>query len=314
MPTRMWVTVATCFAAMLTMASEVAAAEQRLTFPNGVTLSADVAYSTIPGYRPMTLDVYGAASDSLRPLVVFVHGGAWMVGDKRHSTEAFTDFPAVLADFAARGFVIASIDYRLAREAPFPAAIDDVRAALRFLRANAHRYGIDAQRVALWGASAGAQLAALATLDCGRGPRGDDAANATQSDCVQAAVAWFGVFDFATVPASMAPRAVEVYLGCARDACAADRIEAASPIAHADGKDPPILLLHGDADRLVPLAQSQQLRARLAAAHVPVTLEVIPGVGHGWIGADAAASRAAALRAMELTIRFLDVQLKPAAH
>lgn len=286
--------------------------ERILTFANGVSVSTDITFSTITGYRPVTLDLYRPGADGPQPLVIYIHGGGWMIGDKRMSGAASGKFTTTLADLSARGYVVAALDYRLAREAPFPAAIDDVRTAVRFLKANAGRYGIDGQRVGIWGGSAGAQLAALAALDCGRAPGGEDKSNAAESDCVKAGVLWFGVYDFATLPESVVPGAVNGYLGCVKSACPPDRIAAASPAAHVDAKDPPLLLLHGTADKTVPMSQSQELAARLKAAKVPVTLELIPDVGHGWTGADAATTQAADQRALDLTFRFFDTQLKSA--
>ncbi len=280
-----------------------------LTLANGVTVNADIAYSVIPGYRPIILDLYRpAAQTGPLPLVLYIHGGGWANGHTRQSG-AFSDFPAVLADLSARGYIVASLEYRLSKEAPFPAAIDDVRAAIRFLRANAARFGLDPAHIATWGGSAGGQLAALAALQCGGAPTGEDKSNPTQSDCVQAGVGWYGVYDFATMPGAIAG-AENAYLDCVKPDCPADRIKAASPAAHVDPKDPPMLLIHGTDDKVVPVAQSQQLAATLKAAHVPVTLDIIPGVGHSWIGADAAATRAASLRALDLTFRFFDTHLK----
>lgn len=280
-----------------------------LTLANGVTVNSDIAYSTIPGYRPIILDLYRPAQQAKPlPLVIYIHGGGWANGHTRQSG-AFSDFPAVLADLSARGYVVASLEYRLSKEAPFPAAIDDVRTAIRYLRANAARFGLDGSHVAVWGGSAGGQLAALAALQCGSAPTGEDKSNPGQSDCVQAGVGWYGVYDFATMPQAIAG-AENAYLDCVKPDCPADRIKAASPAAHVDAKDPPMLLIHGTEDKVVPADQSRQLAAALKAARVPVTLEIIPGVGHSWIGADAAATRAASLRALDLTFRFFDTQLK----
>lgn len=281
-----------------------------LALTDQVSVIADVVFSTIPGYRPITLDLYRPTKDKkARPLVIYIHGGGWMNGHTRQSG-AFSDFPAVLADLSARGYVVASLEYRLSLEAPFPAAIEDVRTAIRFLKANASAYGIDAQHVGIWGGSAGGQLAALAALDCGQAPQGDDKSHAAQSDCVQAAVGWYGVYDFATMPKSAIPRAETSYLDCVKEACPADRIMAASPAANVDAKDPPVLLIHGTDDKVVPVTQSRELAAKLQAVKVPVTLEIIPDVGHSWIGTDATATRAASLRALDLTFRFFDTQLK----
>lgn len=280
-----------------------------LTLANGVTVNTDITYSTISGYRPIILDLYRPAQQGKPlPLVIYIHGGGWANGHTRQSG-AFSDFTAVLADLSARGYVVASLEYRLSKEAPFPAAIDDVRTAIRYLRANAGRFGLDGNHVAVWGGSAGGQLAALAALQCGSAPTGEDKSNAGQSDCVQAGVGWYGVYDFATMPPVIA--GVEnAYLDCVKPDCPADRIRAASPAAHVDAKDPPMLLIHGTEDKVVPADQSRQLAAALKSAGVPVTLEIIKGVGHSWIGADAAATRDASLRALDLTFRFFDTQLK----
>ncbi|WP_157102412.1 alpha/beta hydrolase [Sphingobium sp. TCM1] len=283
--------------------------ERVVNFANGVKVSTDISFSTIPGYRPITLDLYRPKGDGPWPLVIYVHGGGWMAGHTRQSG-AFSDFTAVLADLSARGYVVASLEYRLSGEAPFPAAIDDVRSGIRFLKANASSYGIDAKHVAIWGGSAGGQLAALAALDCGHAPGGEDKSNIGENDCVQGAVGWYGVYDFATMPQSAIPRAENTYLDCIKGACPPERIAAASPASHVDAKDPPMLLIHGTEDKTVPATQSQELAAKLKSAHIPVTLEIISGVGHSWIGADAAATRAASLRALDLTFRFFDAQLK----
>lgn len=284
--------------------------DRRVTFANGVTATTDIAFSTIPGYRPITLDLYRAAdAKGPQPLVIYIHGGGWMGGHTRQSG-AFSDFPAVLSALAAKGYVVASLEYRLSLEAPFPAAIDDVRTAIRFLKAGAAGYGIDSSRVAVWGGSAGGQLAALAALQCGAAPSGSDKSNPTQSDCVQAGVGWYGVYDFASMPDGNMPRAENAYLDCTKPACPADRIAAASPAAHVDGRDPPMLLIHGTDDKVVPVEQSRLLADRLKAAKVPVTLDIITGVGHSWIGANADATRAASLRALDLTFGFFDTHLK----
>jgi acetyl esterase/lipase len=142
--------------------------ERRTALAGGVVGLADLTYSVLPGFRPLRLDLYeppGSSSGS-HPLVVFIHGGGWMSGHTRHSG-AFEDWPGVLASLAAKGYVVASVEYRLSGEAPFPAAIQDTKAAIRWLRAHAAQYGIDRQRAIVWGGSAGGQLAALAATSCG---------------------------------------------------------------------------------------------------------------------------------------------------
>ncbi len=140
---------------------------ERVTqFADGVTGLADVTYSVLPGFRPLVLDLYLPSSTTAQPLILFVHGGGWVGGNTRHSG-ALADFPRALAQLAAEGFVVASVEYRLVGEAAFPAPLQDVRAALRYLRDNAAKYRIDGSKVAVWGGSAGGQLAALAAVSCG---------------------------------------------------------------------------------------------------------------------------------------------------
>src|SRR5579864_4138694 len=103
-------------------------------FPKGVTGISDVTYQMLPGFRPLTLDLYlPSGRQSLHPLVLYIHGGGWTTGHSRQSG-AFDDFPEVLAALAARGYTVASLNYRLSGEAPFPAAIQDVKAAIKFVR------------------------------------------------------------------------------------------------------------------------------------------------------------------------------------
>ena len=109
---------------------------QRVAYSNGVTGVFDLTYATLPGYRPLTLDLYSPAARGPLPLLVFVHGGGWNGGDARH-TGTFEDFPATLAALAAEGYVVASVNYRLSEEARFPAALEDVKAAIRWLRSEA---------------------------------------------------------------------------------------------------------------------------------------------------------------------------------
>lgn len=302
-------------------------------FSNGVRLASGVRYWTPLGFRPLEMDVYQpAGAPARRPLVVFIHGGGWLGGDS-HVNGAFVDFPGLLSEIAARGYVVASIDYRLSGEAPWPAQGQDVKAAIRYLRLNADRFGIDPDRVAAWGASAGGHLSAIAATTCGveeleprplAGPGPASAEPVTQgevSDCVQAAVSWFGVFDMATIRAQA--RAVGALsretgdapewrlLGCFDADCAEDRLWSASPAAHVDAATPPMLLIVGDADRIVPHAQTLQMDAVLTRAGATHETHVLKGVGHDFLGGTEAATRSANHEAVALTVAFLDRVLKP---
>lgn len=282
--------------------SEDAFPKLTATFPGGVKGHPDLTYSVIRGYQPLKLDLYVPPGEGLKPLVIYVHGGGWQGGTSRNAA-AYSDFPAVLAELAARGYVVASVNYRLSGEARFPAASEDVDAAIRWLKTHAADYGIDKSRVGVWGGSAGGQLAGLAATDCAPGD------GKAESDCVQSAVVWYGVFDFATMP-QRDPAAEHAYLGCRVSDCAGP-VRAASPAAFVDPKDPPILLIHGTDDRTVPVGQSRAMSTKLKAAGVKSDFLELPETDHSWIGRTPEATRAAHLKALRATFDWFDATLKP---
>jgi acetyl esterase/lipase len=290
--------------------------ERRVDFPGDVSGLADVTYSVPGGFRPLTLDLYLPPSrTNPAPAIVYVHGGGWFSGHARHGG-AFENWPRVLAGIAARGYVVASINYRLSGEATFPAAAQDVRSAIRWLRANASRYSIDERRIGIWGASAGGQLAALAGTGCDL-PALDATADTTlarESACVQAVVTWYGVFDLAPLLAKKAGPTPETrYLGCSASPCSEAQILLASPIRHIDRSDPPFLLVHGARDQTVAAAQSADFHAALQSHGVKSQLLVIDGVDHSFVGANPEATRAASLQALRATTDFFDRVLQARA-
>lgn len=271
------------------------------SYPGAVKGHADLVYLTKPGFRPLTLDVYAAPGGGAKPLVIYIHGGGWMGGTSRNAA-AYSNFPAVLANLASRGYVVASVNYRLSGEARFPAAAEDVDAAIRWLKANAATYGIDKSRVGVWGGSAGGQLAGLAATNCSAG----DAK--TESDCVQAAVIWYGVLDFATLPQRQ-PAAENGYLGCKLADCP-DQVRAASPVSFVDANDPPTLLIAGTDDKTVPVTQSREMIAKLKAAGVRSEFIELPETDHSFIGKTPEATKAAHLKALQATFDWFDGALK----
>lgn len=277
-------------------------------FANGVVGFADVVYSRIPGYRPLVLDIYQPKHDGTsKPLVLYIHGGGWFTGHTRH-LGALTNLPALLADLASEGFVVASLEYRLSGETPFPAALQDAQSALRFLKTNAAKYRVDPTRSGIWGASAGGHLAALTALTCSD-PSFNPAPIPGGLKCVQAAVTWYGIFDFSpivttAVKDTSSPKPVFKFLGCRAEDCTSEIIDEASPISHVSAKAPPFLLLHGEADAVVAVEQSRNFEARLMAAGVPVDSVYFEAVGHSWIGATSDDTRAATVRAANATFEF----------
>lgn len=293
-------------------------------FESGVLGYQGLTYARRPGYRPLTLDLYlqprSAAGHAKLPLVIYIHGGGWQGGSPKLSG-AMSDFPSVLASLARRGYVVASLSYRFSSEAKFPAAPADIRAGIRWLKDHADQYGIDVTRTGVWGASAGGQLAALAATACTDASFDEGPNGAGPSPCVQAAVIWYGVLDFSTirqqadkVPGAQPHRGPSSgesrYLGCDITQCPADRIALASPIAHVDSNDPPMLLIAGTADQTVPPDQSRTMAAALEKAHVSHELILIPNVNHSFIGKTPEQTRAATLRAIGATFDFFDRELK----
>lgn len=248
---------------------------------------ADVAYAPLSARQ--TFDLYLPEGNGPFPLVIHIHGGGFREGDKgmlpRNIREALL----------ARGIAVATINYRLSGEARFPAAIEDAKAAVRFLRANAARYRLDPERFAAFGQSAGGNLASLIGTT-GNAQVFDNPAlgNPGVSARVNAVIDWFGPNDFL----KMDPQARAQ--GCTPEHDAADSFEsqylgapvrtvpdkarAANPITYIDAADPPFLLQKGSEDCLVPVGQTTILADALKQAGVPVELDLFEGTGHGDTG------------------------------
>ena len=297
-------------------------------FANGVVGLADVAYEYIPGFRPLTLDVYLPPDGAKKrhPLILYIHGGGWTTGHSRQSG-AFDDFPAVLASLAARGYTVASLNYRLSSEAPFPAAIQDVKAAIKFLRSRDAEYGVDPAKALVWGGSAGGHLAALAALTCGveeleptaaLNPSPELVRVAAQSDCVQAAVTWYGVFDLAMMPslngAAGPSPTIKKFLGYQGDVGSTELLDAASPRHYIKSDSPPFLLVHGSVDKTVDPAQSTRFTDAMERAGAHADLVMIPSVDHSFIGTTPEATREASLLALHRTFEFIDATFKPRSN
>jgi acetyl esterase/lipase len=237
----------------------------------------DITYA-IAEAIPLGLDLHMPAGVPKPPLLVWVHGGAWSAGTK-------AQYPK---EFVERGFAVASLDFRQTTQAPFPANVLDIKAAIRFLRAKAGDYGYSADRIAIAGASSGAHLAALVGVTNGNAQlEGKEGNYLNQSSSVQAIISYFGASDLNTILAQSTPfglnvrePALERLLGALPDK-AKDLATLASPVTHVDKTDPPLLLLHGDRDPQMPINQSHELQGAYQNAGLDVDFYVVHGAAHG---------------------------------
>ncbi|MGD9873080.1 MAG: alpha/beta hydrolase fold domain-containing protein [Kiritimatiellia bacterium] len=263
----------------------------------GLCLEENVVFSK----SGMTLDILRPvnATGSL-PAIVWIHGGGWGAGDKRRGVKN-------ILPFAERGYVCVSVSYRLTDEAVFPAQIHDCKAAIRFLRAHAEKYGIDSGRIGVWGASAGGHLAALLGTSGGVAELEGDEGSPGFPSRVQAVCDWYGPVDLysAAQQAPEDPRPAKLLGGEILDN--RELAVLASPVSHASPDDPPFLIMHGTRDDVVPLQQSRLLKWALNRQGVPVKLSVVRGGGHG-------GDRFEVPDVRKKVLKFFDSHLKSAAH
>jgi len=231
------------------------------------------------GHPRQKLDLYLPEKRKNLPLIIWIHGGAFRMGSKKNG---------VPLDYVAEGYAVASLNYRLSQHALFPAQIEDCKAAVRWLRAHARQYRLDPRRFGAWGSSAGGHLVAML------GTTGDVKALDTgeyleESSRVQAVVDYFGPTDFLQMDAHRLPDGMahdtpdspesELVGGPIQEN--KDKVARANPITYITPSAPPFLIVHGEADPLVPHHQSELLTAALQKADVPVQFYTVEGGGHG---------------------------------
>ena len=248
--------------------------------PEGVEIIENVEYATGGGH-PLHVDIarLKETPKGLMPAVLTIHGGGWAGGSHR----GYLPFGLV-----KEGYFVAAVEYRLSGEAPWPAQIEDCKAAVRWLRANAAKYHVDPNRIGCMGHSAGGHLVAcMGTLDTAEleGQGG----NENVSSKVQAVVDEAGPTDFTPVAAPAVgtlpkdgkdnPGLVKLFGGTYADKKSV--WEGASPALHAKAGDPPFLVIHGEIDHLVPIAQAERMITALKKAEVPVEVIRVKGGGHG---------------------------------
>ena len=245
----------------------------------------DIPYTTPIQSERQKLDLYIPESDGPMPCLVWVHGGAWRVGSK-------DGLPRNVDMLLDHGYIVASIGYRLSGEAIFPAQIFDCKAAIRFLKTNAIDYGIDPEKIAVAGSSAGGHLVSLLGTTAGIPSLEDkNMGSGKVSSRVQAVVDYFGPTDFMIMDelpgicedpmVHLVPDSPEsLLLGCDIRQCP-DKVKWANPITYITEDDPPFLILHGTHDCTVTPESSVLLEKALREKGVPVSLHLLPGAGHG---------------------------------
>jgi acetyl esterase/lipase len=269
-------------ALLLVPARSVPAQEKKAEpkLPDGVKVERNLEYG--PHGERNKLDLYLPKADGPLPLIIWVHGGGWSGGSKDGGNPALP--------LLTRGYAVASINYRLSGQAKFPAQIEDCKAAVRFLRASAKKYHLDPDRFGAWGASAGGHLVALLGTSGGVKDLEGDGRNKDVSSRVQAVCDWFGPTDLLKIVEqskasggkydfARADSPVGRLLG-GPVAEKKELAEKANPIKYLGKGCPPMLIVHGDKDDLVPLAQSEMLHEALKKAGADSTLIVVKGAGH----------------------------------
>lgn len=244
-------------------------------------LFTDIEYRRIQG-KKLLMDLYVPAGTASHPVILWIHGGMWQVGDNKR--------PPPVSLMTDHGFIIGSITYRFSQEALFPAQLLDCKAAVRWLRQHAEAYRINPEQIGAWGASSGGHLAALlgTTGDLDLFELSEEAS--IYSCRVQAVCDWYGPTDFLQMdryapPDSQlphdAPDSPESLLIGGPIQEHKEKAQHANPITYISPDNPPFLIMHGDQDTFVPIHQSQLLTNALQQAGIEVTFHKLVGTGHG---------------------------------
>lgn len=275
----------------------VSASKQK---PEQFTVHKDLPYVDKSQDPFQQLDLYLPEGEGPFPVIVWIHGGAWVAGDKNH--------PPAVPRLASEGFAVASINYRLAQYAPHPAQINDCKAAVAWLRKNAEKFKLDPNRIGAWGHSAGGHLTALlgTTGDIASVDQGQEPKDAKRETAVQAACDWAGPTDFESLPSQQGPDAeldfndphgpVAVLMAGKSPSAR----EAASPVNRLSADDAPLLIVHGKRDTVVPAAQSTELNEKMKAAGMSVECLIVDNEGHSLSSSEA----------VERTVAFFKKHLK----
>jgi len=244
-----------------------------LPVPSSVKVEKGLEYGK-GGDVSLQLDLYSPKEiGTAVPGVLFIHGGSWKGG----SREIYHSY---CVHFAERGYVAATVSYRLVDVAPFPAAVEDVKCAVRWMRANAERLGVDPNQLAVVGASAGGHLATMVGYSSDVAELEGDGGHSGISSRVQTVVDFYGPVDLTTDFARDKGPILD-FMGGKRFEDAKQQYELASPLTHVTADDPPTLIFHGTIDRIVPIHQSEMLVARLEEEGIAHEYDPIEGWPHG---------------------------------
>ena len=242
------------------------------TIPDGVGVEYGIQYGRGGDYD-LLLDLYRSNEPAQNvPALVFIHGGGW----ERHGRDYFAYWAS---HYAAKGYVCVSIDYRISSEAPFPAAVEDAKCAVRWVRANAARLGVDADRIAVIGQSAGAHLALMVAYSPDVPELEGEGGHPEVSSRVHAVVDFYGPADL-TAPILSRAKAVKRFMGRKSQSEAPELYARASPLQYLTPDDPPTMILHGTADDVVPIEQSDRLAQALLALGIPYVYDRQEGWNH----------------------------------
>lgn len=238
------------------------------------SVETDITYCTPVDDLPQKMDIYYPQIGGPWPAVIYVHGGSWMEGDKAEG-EGWRG----LNDL---GFLVVSVNYRMAAEGKFPVMIEDIKCAVRYLRAHSAEYNLDPDRIGAIGASAGGHLVALlGTADESVG--WDQGEFTDYSSKVQAVIGQSGMYDF-TVKALSGIGTPIFYAFGALPGKESPEMLAASPVTHVSPDDPPFLILHGTQDGVIPVEQAEIMNARLVETGVPSLLVIVENGDHSLQG------------------------------
>lgn len=283
---------------VLCLANRAAIAQEKpAAAPPEIEFRPNVEYGTA-GEIKLTLNLaMQKPGDALRPAILYIHGGGWAAGNKDQLNEAIK-----LA--AKQGYVAVTIGYRFAPQHVFPAQVEDVKCAARWLRAHAGELKLDPERLGAIGFSAGAHLSMmLGTMDKEDGFEGEGGWP-DQSSKVQAVVSYFGPTNFVSEYPEITRGIVKRFIGGTQTE-KLEQYRKASPVTYVDKRDAPMLLFQGTEDLLVPYEQAFQMTRALTDAKVPGRVEFLIGAHHGWGGKEVE-------RTQREAMSFFDQWLKPA--